>query len=109
MIRRHLPNVLTYLRHRITNAGLEAVNATIQWVKRTARGFRNAEHFKTAITSTVGGWIFTHTKAGRATLFSAGMRTWAFLPATCLHLESAASGIQVGRPVISRLPASVRV
>ena len=55
MIRRHLPNVLTYLRHRITNAGLEAVNATIQWVKRTARGFRNAEHFKTAIYFHCGG------------------------------------------------------
>jgi transposase len=49
LIRRHLPNVLTYLRHRITNASLEAVNATIQWVKKTARGFRNVEHFKTAI------------------------------------------------------------
>jgi hypothetical protein len=23
---------------------LEAVNATIQWVKKTARGFRNVEH-----------------------------------------------------------------
>ncbi|RMH35496.1 MAG: hypothetical protein D6690_08710 [Nitrospirae bacterium] len=30
LIRRHLPNVLTYLTHRVTNAGLEAVNATIQ-------------------------------------------------------------------------------
>lgn len=49
MIQRHLPNVLTYLQHRITNAGLEAVNATIQWVKKTARGFRNIENFKTAI------------------------------------------------------------
>ncbi len=49
LIRRHLPNVLTYLRHRITNAGLEAVNAIIQCVKKTARGFRNAEHLKTAI------------------------------------------------------------
>ncbi len=29
LIRRHLPNVLTYLRHRLTNASLEAVNATI--------------------------------------------------------------------------------
>lgn len=55
MLRRHLPNVLTYLRHRITNAGLEAVNAMIQWVKRTARGFRNAEHFKTAIYFHCGG------------------------------------------------------
>jgi hypothetical protein len=24
-IRRHLPNLLTYLRHRLTNAGLEGV------------------------------------------------------------------------------------
>lgn len=49
LIRRHLLNLLTYLRHRITNAGLEAVNAVIQWVKKTARGFRNPEHFKIAI------------------------------------------------------------
>lgn len=55
LIQRHLPNVLTYHRHRITNAGLEAVNATIQWVKRTARGFRNVEHFKTAIYFHGGG------------------------------------------------------
>jgi len=37
LIRRHLPNVLTDLRHSITNAGVEALNATIQWVKKTAR------------------------------------------------------------------------
>jgi transposase len=55
LVRRHLPNVLTYHRHRITNAGLEAVNATIQWVKKTARGFRNIEHFKTAIYFHCGG------------------------------------------------------
>ena len=30
LIQRYLPNVLTYLRHRLTNAGLEAVNAPIQ-------------------------------------------------------------------------------
>jgi transposase len=65
LIRRHLPNVLTYLRHRLTNAGLEAVNATIQWVKKTARGFRNVEHFKTAIYFHCGGLDLypTHTKA----------------------------------------------
>jgi len=55
LVCRHLPNLLTYLRHRITNAGLEAVNAVIQWVKKTARGFRNAEHFKTAIYFHCGG------------------------------------------------------
>jgi len=65
LIQRHLPNVLTYLRHGITNAGLEAVNATIQWVKKTARGFRNVEHFKTAIYFHCGGLDLypTHTKA----------------------------------------------
>jgi transposase len=65
LIRRHLPNVLTYLTHRLTNAGLEAVNATIQWVKKTARGFRNVEHFKTAIYFHCGGLDLypTHTKA----------------------------------------------
>ena len=65
LIQRHLPNVLTYLKHGITNAGLEAVNATIQWVKKTARGFRNVEHFKTAIYFHCGGLDLypTHTKA----------------------------------------------
>lgn len=55
LIRRHLPNVLTYLTHGLTNAGLEAVNAIIQWVKKTARGFRNVKHFKTAIYFHCGG------------------------------------------------------
>ena len=55
LTKRHLPNLLTYLRHRLTNAGLEGVNAVIQWVKKTARGFRNAEHFKTAIYFHCGG------------------------------------------------------
>jgi transposase len=30
VIKRHLPNLLTYLTHKITNAGLEAVNSVIQ-------------------------------------------------------------------------------
>jgi transposase len=55
LIARHLPNLLTYLRHGVTNAGLEAVNAVIQWVKKTARGFRNPEHFKIAIYFHCGG------------------------------------------------------
>jgi len=40
---------------RLTNAGLEAVNAAIRWVKKTARGIRNVEHFKTAIYFHCGG------------------------------------------------------
>jgi hypothetical protein len=55
LIQRHLPNSLTDLRYRLTNAGLEGVNAVIQWIKKTARGYRYAEHFKTAIYLLCGG------------------------------------------------------
>jgi transposase len=55
MSHRHLPNLLTYLRLRITNSRLEAVNATIQWVKNTALGSRNPKYFKTAIYLHCGG------------------------------------------------------
>lgn len=55
LIQRHLLNLLTYLRHGLTNASLEAVNATIQWVKKTVRGFRNTEHFKIAVYFHCGG------------------------------------------------------
>lgn len=41
--------------HRLTNAGLEAVNATIQWIKKIARWFRYVQHFKTAIYFHCGG------------------------------------------------------
>lgn len=49
MIKRHLDNVLTYLKIHITNAMAEAVNSKIQWIKYTARGFRSRENFKVAI------------------------------------------------------------
>ena len=49
MLKERLQNVLTYLKHRITNATSESLNSKIQWLKYTARGFRNKENFKTAI------------------------------------------------------------
>jgi transposase len=49
IIRRHLENVLNYLVHRITNAVTEGLNAKIQWIRYSSRGFRNRERFKTAI------------------------------------------------------------
>ena len=55
LIQRHLPNLLTYLRPRLTNAGFEALNAVIQGIKKRTRGFRNAKHFKTAIHFHSGG------------------------------------------------------
>ena len=55
MLKSKLPNILTYLKHRITNATSESMNAKIQWVKYTARGFRNKTNFKTAIYFHCGG------------------------------------------------------
>jgi transposase len=38
MLRSHLPNVLTYFAHRVTNAVSEGVNSKIQGVKKTLMG-----------------------------------------------------------------------
>ena len=48
-LKRHLDNILTYLKHRITNAVAEGLNSKIQQVKSAARGFRNFENYRIAI------------------------------------------------------------
>jgi transposase len=55
MLKRRFENIITYLRHRITNAASESINAKIQWVKYTARGFRNKQNFIHAIYFHCGG------------------------------------------------------
>jgi transposase len=55
IIRRHLENVLNYITHRITNAVTEGLNAKIQWIKYSSRGFRDRERFKLAIYFHCGG------------------------------------------------------
>ncbi len=55
MLKTRLPNILTYLKHGITNATSESLNSKIQWVKYTARGFRNFQNFTTAIYFHCGG------------------------------------------------------
>lgn len=55
IIERRLENILTYLTHRITNAVSEGLNAKIQWIKYSSRGFRNRERFKLAILFHLGG------------------------------------------------------
>jgi transposase len=49
MLKRNLENILTFVRHRITNVGSEGLNSKIQRVKYTARGFRNKSNFINAI------------------------------------------------------------
>lgn len=55
MIRAHKHGVLNFFRHRITNAVPEAINNVIQTIKKRAQGFRNRNHFKTAIFFHCGG------------------------------------------------------
>jgi len=49
MMKRHLGNILTYLRHRITNAMMEGFNSKIQTIKANARGYRNFANYRVAI------------------------------------------------------------
>jgi transposase len=55
MLKRHLAGVLSYIRHRVTNALAEGINSKIETIKKMACGFRNREHFRTAILFHCGG------------------------------------------------------
>ena len=55
LIARHLPNVLTYFKHRITNAVAQGLNSKIATVQKRACGFRNRDHFKIAVYFHCGG------------------------------------------------------
>lgn len=55
MLKRRLAGILSYFDHRITNAGSESLNSRIQAIRVAAHGFRNREHFKTAIYFHCGG------------------------------------------------------
>lgn len=69
LIARHLPNVLTYFTHRITNAVAEGLNSKIATIQKRVCGFRNPDHFKIAVYFYCGGLnlypaAVTHTKVG---------------------------------------------
>jgi transposase len=49
MLKRHLHNLLTYLKHHITNAVTEGLNSKIQSLKAAARGFRNFRNYRIRI------------------------------------------------------------
>ena len=48
-LKRHLPGLLAYTRHRITNAVAEGTNGKIQLIKANARGYRNFAQYRIAI------------------------------------------------------------
>lgn len=55
MIKRHLNGILNAIALGVTNARSEGINAKIQWIKYTARGFRNRDRFRAAIYFHLGG------------------------------------------------------
>lgn len=59
MVKTHLEGVVNAIYHGVTNARAEGINAKIQWIKHTARGFRNRERFRTAIYFHLGGLDMT--------------------------------------------------
>jgi transposase len=54
-LHRHLANILTYFKHYLSNATAEGINSKIEMVKQMACGFRNREHYRTAIYFHCGG------------------------------------------------------
>jgi transposase len=55
MIKNHLPNLLNYFKHPISNAVAEGLNSKIQTVKANARGYRSFDGFRNSILFYCGG------------------------------------------------------
>ncbi len=60
MLAGRLGNVITYCRHKITNAVAEGLNSKIMAIKRRAGGYRNPNNFKTVIYFSCGGLRLHH-------------------------------------------------
>lgn len=54
-LKRHLTNIMTYFKHRITNATAEGINSKIQTIKLMACGYRNRERYRKVIYFHCGG------------------------------------------------------
>jgi transposase len=55
MIKTHLWGIVNAVVTRMTNARAEGLNSVVQWMKYTARGYRNRERFRNAIYFHLGG------------------------------------------------------
>jgi transposase len=54
-LKTHLYGILTYSKHRITNATTEGINSKIETLRKAACGFRNKQRFRTVILFHMGG------------------------------------------------------
>ena len=59
-LQRHLPNVMTYFAHRITNATSEGLNSKIQTIKKTLMDIATRSISRRLSTFTAGDSIFIH-------------------------------------------------
>lgn len=62
MLKRRFENIVTYLRHRVTNATSESLNAKIQWVNTRPADSATNRTSSTPFTSTAAGstWPLSH-------------------------------------------------
>ena len=60
-LRRHLPNILTYFEHRVTNAMSEGLNSQIQRIKKTLAAFAINDTSRWRFSSTAAGLTSTRT------------------------------------------------
>jgi perosamine synthetase len=74
MLKRHLPNLPSYFRHRTTNATSEGFNSVLQSLKYAARGFRSFKNYRTRIlygcgssTQTAATLLLKYGKTQRST------------------------------------------
>lgn len=50
----HAKGILAYIKHRVTNADDESINARIQALKASARGVRAFKHYRNSILFHLG-------------------------------------------------------
>ena len=55
MIKAHLEGIITAIVNHVHNGRAEGINSVIQWLKYTARGYRNRTRFRNAIYFHMGG------------------------------------------------------
>lgn len=54
-LKEHLYGILSYTKHRVTNATTEGINSKIETIRKAACGFRNKQRFRTVILFHLGG------------------------------------------------------
>ena len=108
MLHRQLDNLLTYMRHPITNAAAEGFNRKIQAIKSNARGFRSVVNYRLRILfvlwKTERDARFSHPlKSAKDLIFGKiSARVMPLTPSTVAHLEEhlmSLAGPPLTRPI----------